>query len=304
MPYDLLVILGPTACGKTKLAAQLAYRLDGEIISADSRQVYRRMDLGTGKDLSDYYVHGKHIPAHLIDIAEPGDEYNVYTFQRDFAAAVSAIESRKKFPILCGGTGMYLESVVEDYEFLEVPYDDAQRKMWDTMSVEDLIGHLVALRPLHATTDITQRERLYRALEIAQFQQDHPRDSQSIKKLKPLLVGVHMDRSLLRNRITQRLRERIDGGMIDEVRRLLEEGVPEERFIAYGLEYKYVVRFLRGELDQERMFTLLNTAIHQFAKRQMTWYRRMERKGHPIHWIDGTQDEEEKVSQVLKFLKT
>lgn len=243
--YDLLTITGPTACGKTSFAARIAYELDGEIISADSRQVYRRMDLGTGKDLDDYEVEGRHIPYYLIDIAEPGTIYNVYRFQHDFHEAYSIIRSRGKLPILCGGTGLYIESVLKNYEF----------------------------------------------------------DGRQCPKLNSLVVGLSITREQRRERISQRLDQRLEAGMVDEVRRLLDEGVSSERLIRYGLEYKYLTLYLLGKIPYEEMHNLLEIAIHQFAKRQMTWFRGMEKRGTPIRWIDTTLPLEQRIQQVKDWMK-
>jgi tRNA dimethylallyltransferase len=285
MNVNLLVILGPTASGKTRLGVELARRLDGEIVSADSRQVYRGMDIGSGKDLAEYGG----VPYHLIDILEPGAEFNVFLFQRLFLEAFAAIRERGRLPLLVGGTGMYLESVLKGYRLVEVPQDPALRAELAPLSVEALADRLRAVSTrLHNTTDLLERDRVVRAIEIARYERDHP--PEPLPAIRPLVFGVRWERAVLRERITRRLRERLEGGLIEEVARLHAAGVPWERLEFYGLEYRFVARFLRGELSENDLFQKLNSAIHDFAKRQDTWFRRMERGGTVIHWLDGTGD--------------
>jgi len=297
----MIVILGPTATGKTSLAAQLASRLNGEIISADSRQVYRGMDIGTGKDLSDYVVGRKLIPYHLIDIAEPGYEYSVYEFQRDFKKAYQNIVSRNAYPILCGGTGLYLEAVLKGYRMTEVPENAELRTTLQSQTDDELCTLLSSLKPLHATTDTDSRDRLIRAIEIETYNRTLPQ-SDTFPEIDSVVFGINYPRNLVRERITQRLEQRLSEGMIAEVENLLWKGVAPERLMAYGLEYKFITQYLIGELSYGDMFRLLNTAIHQFSKRQMTWFRGMERRGTTINWIDGELPMEEKVERVLELL--
>ncbi|MBP6976721.1 MAG: tRNA (adenosine(37)-N6)-dimethylallyltransferase MiaA [Bacteroidales bacterium] len=296
----MITILGPTASGKTRLAARVAARISGEILSADSRQVYRGMDLGTGKDRGDYVVEGKTVPYHLIDIVDPGYEYNVYEYQRDFAAAYYDIVSRGMIPVLCGGTGMYLEAVLKGYELHHVPENQQLRSELEQMPHEDLVNQLSSYKPLHNVSDVSDRDRLVRAIEIQSFYRLHPQLSQPAVDPDPLIFGILFDRLVLRQRITDRLHDRLHKGMGQEVRQLLAAGLRPEQLTFYGLEYKFLTRYVLGELTYEQMAKLLTIAIHQFAKRQMTWFRRMERNGLRIHWIDGTIPEEEKVEIVLR----
>jgi tRNA dimethylallyltransferase len=300
--YNLLVILGPTATGKTRLAALVASQINGEVISADSRQVYKGMDIGSGKDLQDYNVDGISVPYHLIDIAKAGEEYNVFRFRTDFNHAYQNITSRKKFPILCGGTGLYIQSVLGNYSMAEVPGNNELRTLMVSKSNEELISWLTSLRKLHSTTDTVDRKRLYRAIEIEEFQKNQASSEQS-DNLHPIIIGIQLDRNLVRGRITLRLKQRLENGMIEEVEALIKKGVPIEQLIAYGLEYKYICLYLQNQLTYEEMFRLLNIAIHQFAKRQMTWYRRMEKQVYQINWVDGTLSDEMKVSKVMDLLK-
>ncbi len=291
---DLVTILGPTATGKTQLATRLAFELDGEIISADSRQVYRGMDIGTGKDLEDYQIKGNKIPYHLIDIVEPGTEYNVFVFQRDFLKVFPEILKRNHLPVVCGGSGMYLEAVLGGYRLQEVPENKILREELFTLSQEELVEKLSAMGSLHNTTDITDRERTIRAIEIKSFEQLHPVKEKSLK-VNAINFGIQFDRTVLRQRITKRLQQRINQGMLKEVENLLNSGLKPEQLMYYGLEYRYLTQFIIGELDYGEMFTKLNTAIHQFAKRQVTWFRRMEKRGIRIHWIDGERSLEDKL---------
>ncbi|MBQ6070092.1 MAG: tRNA (adenosine(37)-N6)-dimethylallyltransferase MiaA [Bacteroidales bacterium] len=302
MTNKLLTITGPTACGKTSLAAELAYQLGGEIISADSRQVFRGMDIGTGKDLADYHIHGVDIPYHLIDIHDAGYEYNVYQFQNDFIRAYGDIVGRGRMPILCGGTGMYIEAVVKGYQLADAPIDPDFRKRMEAYSDEELTARLSSLVKLHNNTDTETRDRLLRALEINEYRVLHPDEYPHMPEMEHLIIGVLYPRELVIERIGIRLRQRLEEGMVEEVRRLLESGVPAERLLRYGLEYKHITRYLLGSCTYDEMYTNLYTDIRRFAKRQMTWFRRMERQGIPIRWIDGTQPLEVKVGEVMGLL--
>ena len=301
---DLITIIGPTASGKTSLAARLAYELDTEIISADSRQVYKRMTIGTGKDLTDYFVKGKNIPFHLIDIAEPGEKYNVFKYQQDFIPAYSSIKEKGKLPILCGGSGLYLESILQGYRMTPVPENTALRKILENKSLEELTCILKQHKTLHNTTDIDTCKRAIRAIEIQTYYKEHPKAEREFPKLSSLTIGLNPDRELRRKLISKRLRERLDNGMIEEVKSLLGEGISAEDLIYYGLEYKYVTLYVIGKLSFDEMFRLLEIAIHQFAKRQMTWFRGMERRGIKINWLDGNLDIEEKVAKVKEMYES
>ena len=304
MKYDLITILGPTASGKTPLAASLADRLSAEIISGDSRQVYRRMDLGTGKDLADYTVEGRQVPYHLIDIVEPGYKYNVFEYQRDFLKAYEEIVAKGKLPILCGGTGMYIESVLKGYRLLPVPENPELRASLEGKSLEELTRILEGYKKLHNSTDVDTAKRAIRAIEIEEYYKQQPPEYREFPSLKSLIIGVDIDRELRREKITRRLKQRLDEGMVDEVRGLLNEGIPAENLIYYGLEYKFLTQYVIGELTYEEMFLQLETAIHQFAKRQMTWFRGMERRGFTIHWLDATLPMEEKTEQIINLINT
>ncbi len=288
MKHKLLVITGPTATGKTRLAARVAAELDGEVISADSRQVYRGMDIGSGKDLSDYSVDGHVVPYHLIDIMDPGQEYNVYAFQRDFLDAFKIICAENKQPVLCGGTGLYIESAISKYRLIKVPENKPLRKILAKMDMNMLIQRLKSMKILHNITDISDRDRLVRAIEIAEYEKIHHEERMDYPDFESKVFAIRFDREVLRARITQRLQQRLDEGMIKEVEQLLNSGLKPEQLLFYGLEYRYVTLFLTGRIGFDEMFQQLNTAIHQFAKRQMTWFRRMERKGTEIIWIDGS----------------
>lgn len=299
----LLTITGPTACGKTSLAARLALILDGEIISADSRQVFKGMDIGTGKDLGDYHLDGVDIPYHIIDIHEAGYEYNVYQFQYDFIDAYNKIVSCGKQPILCGGTGMYVESVVKGYQLPDAPVDLEYRKSLEAFSDEELTRRLASHIKLHNHTDTETRDRLIRALEIQEFHVKKPGMVVQLPPMQHVVVALEFPREIIVKRIEFRLRERLQQGMVEEVQRLLYFGVPEERLLKYGLEYRHVTRFLKGECTYDEMFEKLFTDIRRFAKRQMTWFRRMERNGICINWIDGQLPMDDKVDAVLSLMR-
>ncbi|MFZ0282743.1 MAG: tRNA (adenosine(37)-N6)-dimethylallyltransferase MiaA [Bacteroidales bacterium] len=300
--FDLLIVTGPTASGKTSLAVLLADRLNGEIISADSRQVYRQMDLGTGKDYSDYSIYGKTIPSHLLDIVDPGYKYNVFEYQRDFLKIYYDLKVRKRFPVVCGGSGMYIDSIVSGYKMFEVPPDLQLRSSLEKKSMNELIDILSTCRELHNTTDIDTRKRAIRAIEIESYNKNRPGKKTPFPEVRPLVVGLMFDRLKRRERITMRLNKRLENGMVDEVKELLDRGLKPADLIYYGLEYKYITLYLTGRLTYDEMLTQLEIAIHQFAKRQMTWFRGMERRGIKIHWIDGGMPPEDKVGLVLKLL--
>lgn len=302
--YDLITILGPTASGKTPLAAALASRLDSEIISADSRQVYRGMDLGTGKDLADYTVAGKTIPYHLIDIVDPGYKYNVFEYQRDFLQAYQSVRERGKLPILCGGTGLYLEAVLKGYRLIPVPENPELRNRLSDKSLDELTRILSSYKKLHNSTDVDTVKRAIRAIEIEEYYLTQDVEERSFPTINSLIIGVDIDRELRREKITRRLKQRLDEGMVDEVRRLIAGGVSPDDLIYYGLEYKYLTLYAIGELTFEEMFHQLEIAIHQFAKRQMTWFRGMERRGFTIHWVDASLPMEQKVGSILNLLNT
>lgn len=301
-PYNLITITGPTAGGKTSVAAHLAKRIDGEIISADSRQVYRDMDLGTGKDLSDYIVDTIQIPYHLIDIVDAGYEYNVFEYQRDFVKAFTDITSRGKFPIVCGGSGLYIEAVLKGYKLINVPVNETLREELSGKNLEELTDLLKKYKSLHNTTDVDTIKRAVRAIEIEEYYLQHNSDERAYPEINSLVVGIVYDRDTRRQRITERLKARLNEGMIDEVKQLLSQGVSPESLIYYGLEYKYLTQFVTGQIGYDEMFRSLEIAIHQFAKRQMTWFRHMEKNGFTIHWIDGFLPMEEKLVQIEKLM--
>lgn len=303
MNYDLITILGPTASGKTSLAVALAARLKTEIISGDSRQVYRRMDLGTGKDLSDYVVDGYKVPYHLIDIVEPGYKYNVFEYQRDFLVAYEDIKARGLLPILCGGTGMYLESILKGYRLLPVPENKELRERLASKSLEELTDILSRYKKLHNSTDVDTVKRAIRAIEIEEYYLTQDVNARSFPEIHSLIIGVDIDRNLRRQKITNRLKKRLQEGMVDEVKALLEEGINPDDLIYYGLEYKYLTLYAVGKLSYDDMFSQLEIAIHQFAKRQMTWFRGMERRGFQIHWIDAEAPLNENVERIIDLIK-
>lgn len=301
--YQLITVLGPTASGKTTFAAALAARLDTEIISADSRQIYRSMDIGTGKDLADYTVNGKAIPYHLIDICDPGYKYNVFEYQHDFFRAYEAIREKGKLPILCGGTGMYIEAVLKGYKLLDVPQNPELRESLKDKSLPELEQILAGYKVLHNKTDVDTAQRAIRAIEIEEYYKSEAPDANEYDPVNSLIIGIDIDRELRREKISRRLRARLDEGMVDEVKGIIASGVKPEDLIYYGLEYKYLTLYIIGELSYEDMVSQLEIAIHQFAKRQMTWFRGMERRGSDIHWIDATLPTEEKIEKTLELLK-
>ena len=298
----LLTILGPTACGKTALAVAVADKVGGEIIRADSRQVFRGMDIGTGKDLDEYRLPGRTIPCHLVDIRDAGEEYSVYKFQNDFVKAFDSILARGHRPIMCGGTGMYIESIVRRYQLPDAPVDEHYREALQGVSDEELTSRLASYIKLHNHTDTETRDRLLRALEIQEFRQQFPDEFTHLPEMRHLVIGVSFPREVVVERIGVRLRQRLENGMIDEVRRLIDNGVPVARLLKYGLEYKHITRYLTEDYPYQTMYENLYTDIRRFAKRQMTWFRRMERNGVEIHWIDGMKSMDEKLGEVSMLL--
>ena len=304
----MITILGPTASGKTPVAARLAAEIGGEIISADSRQVYRRMDIGTGKDLEDYTVDGRQIPYHLIDIREPGTKYNLFEYQQDFFDAYNNIIGKGAVPILCGGTGLYIEAVLKGYKLSPVPQNQALRDSLEGKSLAELTEMLTELKArngsnMHNTTDVDSCQRAIRAIEIETYNLEHPMPKRELPPVESVIIGIDIDRELRREKITRRLKTRLENGMVEEVRALLDEGIPADDLIYYGLEYKFVTEYLTGSLSYEEMFKRLEIAIHQFAKRQMTWFRGMERRGFKIHWINATLPMDEKIRLIKEIYK-
>jgi tRNA dimethylallyltransferase len=300
--YNLITITGPTAGGKTSVAAHLAKRIEGEIISADSRQVYRGMDIGTGKDISDYTIDGECIPFHLIDIVDAGYEYNVFEYQRDFVKVFTDIQSRGKFPIVCGGTGMYIEAVLKGYKLINVPVNEGLRKQLSGKDLNELTLLLENYKALHNKSDVDTIKRAIRAIEIEEYYLQNKEVDTAYPEINSLIIGIAFDRDARRQRITERLKSRLNEGMIDEVKRLLSQGIAPESLIYYGLEYKFLTQYVTGEISYDAMFTGLEIAIHQFAKRQMTWFRHMEKVGFTIHWIDGSLPMEEKLEQIMELM--
>jgi tRNA dimethylallyltransferase len=300
--HDILVITGPTATGKTRLAALVSDRLGGEVISADSRQVYRGMDIGTGKDLSDYNVDGCRVPVHMVDIVDAGYRYNVYEYQRDFLKIFGEMTARGAFPVVCGGSGMYVDSIVSGYRLIQVPVNGQLRAMLAGRSLEELTGILAQYKSLHNKTDVDTVKRAVRAIEIADYYAHHPVDESPFPVRSPLVTAVFFDRETRRQRISARLRSRLEGGMIEEVQRLLAAGVHPDDLLYYGLEYKYVTLYLLNRLNYDEMVQKLEVEIHRFAKRQMTWFRGMERRGIAIRWIDGQLPEEEKAELIISMI--
>ncbi len=297
----MISILGPTATGKTRLAALLANAIGGEIISADSRQVYKHMNLGTGKDYEDYVVNGVRIPYHLVDIAEPGTEFNIFEFKKEALKAIREIRERGKVPILCGGSGMYLESVLADYTLLDVPENNELREQLNQKSDNELKDLLLSFAPTHNITDFETHERLIRAIEIKTFCNKEGFRNESLIQDQPIF-GIAFPREEVRKRITERLDVRLKSGMLEEVQALINSGVSVEMLHRYGLEYRWITLYLQNQINYQTLFEKLNIAIHQFSKRQMIWFRRMERKGFHIQWIDGHLSEEEKIACILKCI--
>lgn len=301
--YDILAVVGPTACGKTSLAVDLALSIDGaEIISADSRQVYRGMDIGTGKDVAEYTRDGVTVPSHLIDIVDAGEKYNLFEFQRDFLVAYEDIKARGSFPIMCGGSGLYVESVLKGYRLLPVPENPVLRAELEEKSLEELTAILATYKQLHNNTDTDSKKRAIRAIEIEEYYLSCPVEERSFPRLNTLVVGMSVDREIRRERISRRLRERLEQGMVDEVHGLLESGVTAEQLVYYGLEYKFLTLYLTGVMEYDEMVRALEIAIHQFAKRQMTWFRGMEKRGVPIRWVDASRERGEVVEQIKGML--
>ena len=301
MKYDLLAVIGPTASGKTAFAVRLALALGGEVISADSRQVYRGMDIGTGKDLEEYVVEGQQVPCHLVDIVEAGYKYNVFEYQADFLRVWEDCRRRGVVPVLCGGSGLYVEAVLKGYKLLAVPVNEELRASLEGMPLPELAARLATYKKLHNTTEIDTPKRAIRAIEIEEYYRTHPYEEKDFPQLRPLIVGVEVSREVRRERITRRLHERLEQGMVEEVRQLLDSGVAPEDLIYYGLEYKYLTLYLTGKLSYDAMVEQLNVAIHQFAKRQMTWFRKMEREGFEIRWLDAGLPLEERVDRVKEW---
>jgi tRNA dimethylallyltransferase len=301
--YNLISILGATASGKTSVAALLATKIDGEIISADSRQVYRGMTIGTGKDIEDYCVQGVNVPYHLVDIVDAGYQYNVFEFQRDFITIFDKIIEKNKMPILCGGSGMYLEAVLKGYKLINVPVNDQLRQQLLGKSLNELSTILKQYKVLHNKTDVDTVKRAIRAIEIEEYYATHPQIDQYFPDIQSLVFGIEFERQTRRQRISQRLKNRLDNGLVDEVRYLLDAGLTPDQLVYYGLEYKYLTQYIIGQMSYNEMFSQLETAIHQFSKRQMTWFRRMEKQGIIIHWIDGQMPDEQKVEFIQKKMQ-
>ncbi len=299
---ELITVLGPTACGKTSFAVALAAHINTEIISADSRQVYRRMDIGTGKDLKDYSINSKTIPYHLIDICEPGTKYNVFKYQHDFYKVFNNVKEAGKIPVLCGGTGMYIEAVLKGYKLLNVPPNTVLRESLKDKPLSELEKILASYKTLHNKTDVDSAQRAIRAIEIEEFYKKEAPGKREFEAINSLIIGLSISRELRREKISQRLHSRIKEGMIEEVRALLDSGLTPEDLIYYGLEYKYLTQYITGQLTYKEMTAQLEIAIHQFAKRQMTWFRGMERRGFTINWIDSSDSTERKINQVLDML--
>ena len=304
---SLITILGPTASGKTSLAAHLAYEIDAEIISADSRQVYRGMTIGTGKDLEDYVIKDRQRPYHLIDICEPGTKYNLFRYQEDFIKVYADMMQRGKQAILCGGTGLYIESVLKGYHLSPVPQNQELRDALADKSLEELTEMLKRLKQqsgsmMHNKTDVDSCQRAIRAIEIETYNLEHPTEERTFPAIESIIIGVAIDRDARRAKISGRLQKRLDSGMIDEVKGLLDAGIPAADLIYYGLEYKYITEYIIGKIGFEEMFRRLEIAIHQFAKRQMTWFRGMERRGFTIHWVDALLPMKEKVSMIKELI--
>ena len=300
--YNLITILGPTASGKTSVAAKVAFVLGGEVISADSRQVYRGMDLGTGKDYADYVVDGQPVAYHLIDIVDAGYEYNVFEYQKNFLTIFEDVANRGKLAIMCGGSGLYLDAVLKNYKLIQVPINEELRLRLENKSLGELTELLMTYKSdLHNQTDIENEKRAVRAIEIEEYYLSHPEINTGMPDIRSLVVGVKYDRESRRKRITTRLRQRLKDGMLDEVQQLLDNGLTPEQLTYYGLEYKFMTQHLTGQLSYQEMFDGLNVAIHQFAKRQMTWFRRMEKQGTQIRWLDGYMPLDEKIAKIVEW---
>jgi tRNA dimethylallyltransferase len=302
--YDLLIITGPTASGKTSLAVAIAKKVGGEIISADSRQVYRGMNIGTGKDYDDYLIDGSRIPCHLIDIADPGYKYNVFEYQRDFIRVYNSLKDRRVFPVVCGGSGMYADSIISGYRMVEVAPDSGLRSNLEKKSMGELIEILSTYKKLHNTTDLDTKKRVIRAIEIEHFNQHMTKPVSKFPEIRSLVVGILPDRESRRINISKRLKQRLDSGMIDEVKHLIDQGLKPDILIYYGLEYKYITLYLTGKVSYEDMVRDLEIAIHQFAKRQMTWFRSMEKRGVRINWLDGKLSLEDKINGIMLLLNS
>ena len=300
---DMIIITGPTASGKTGFAALLASNTGGEIISADSRQVYRGMNIGTGKDYDDYIVDGRQVPYHLIDIVDPGYKYNVYEYQRDFLQVYRQLKDKDVLPVVCGGSGMYIDSIVSGYRLIKVPVNKEIREELEDKSLADLTGILSSYKMLHNKTDVDTRKRAIRAIEIEEYYRNNPAIDDEFPKLRPLILGISFDREVRRSRISKRLETRLKSGLVEEIRELLDSGVSSDDLIYYGLEYKFITCYLLGEIGYDEMKHGLETAIHRFAKRQMTWFRGMERRGITIHWIDGELENKDKLYIAIELLK-
>ncbi len=301
--YNLIVITGATAGGKTSLAANLAYELNSEIISADSRQIYKKMDIGTGKDLSDYQVNGKIIPYHLIDICEPGYKYNVYEYKKDFFETFKKLTEKNIVPILCGGTGLYIDSVINNYELVKVPVNEKLRLELNNKTIDELEIVLKKYKELHNKSDLDTTKRAIRAIEIAEYYSRYDFVGDNHPEIKPIIFGVFFEREQRRTRITERLKFRVENGLIEEAKAIIDSGVSYQDLEYYGLEYKFLTWYLQGKISYDQLFTQLNAAIHQFSKRQMTWFRKMEKDGTKIIWIDGNLNMTEKVKFIKTFLK-
>ena len=302
--YNIVTILGPTATGKTRLAAELGCEINGEIISADSRQIYKDMNLGTGKDYEDYIINEKKIPYHIVDIKEAGYKYNVFEFQQDFLRSFEIISKRSHFPILCGGTGMYIDAALKGFLLIEVPPNPDLQITLSEKTLPELISILKEYKSLHNKSDCDNSKRAIRAIEIADYYSKNNIKPKDYPKIQSLNIGISCDRELRRERITERLKSRIDAGLIEEVETLLKKGIPPEQLIYYGLEYKFITEYILKKYTFKDFFSKLETAIHQFAKRQMTYFRSMEKKGTKIHWIDCTIPNSEKIETIIQLLKT
>src|SRR5574344_1732770 len=299
--YNIITILGPTACGKTNIAVSLAKQLNGEIISADSRQVYRGMDIGTGKDIFEYKIDGISIPYHLIDIVDAGYKYNIYEYKKDFIDAYKKITSKNKIPILCGGTGLYIDAILRDYNLISVPVNPELREKLKNCDIDELEKILISYKPIHNRSDLDTCKRAIRAIEIEDYYKHNQKTENDSVEINSLIIGILFSREERRERITARLKSRLENGLIEEVEDLVAKGISFEDIEYYGLEYKYLAWYLQNKISYEELFIQLNTAIHQFAKRQMTWFRKMEKDGHKINWIDGNLSTEEKIEIILNL---